>query len=180
MFEFLGNIRFPVKIYMRWLIQLSKTYHLVSANSLQKKPIAKGTVHCKLKKKKRCFLSPVVRFIHLFVLLFEWPGFASSSNMMELDGTRLVAQSAQKIHLRNHDLLIPAFHRPFCEQFHAGKMIYAKPGWSPHASREKTVPPRNCLSSGLLIVLLFFLGLWAPQALSHLVPLKNLEKAEIS
>lgn len=143
MFEFLGNIRFPVKIYMRWLIQLSKTYHLVSANSLQKKPIAKGTVHCKLKKKKRCFLSPVVRFIHLFVLLFEWPGFASSSNMMELDGTRLVAQSAQKIHLRNHDWLIPAFHRPFCEQFHAGKMIYAKPGWSPHAPRQKRVPPRN-------------------------------------
>lgn len=53
MFEFLGNIRFPVKIYMRRFIQLSKTYHLVSANSLQKKPIAKGTVHCKLKKKKK-------------------------------------------------------------------------------------------------------------------------------
>lgn len=121
-----------------------------------------------------------MRFIHLFVLLFEWPGFASSSNMMELDGTRLVAQSAQKIHLRNHDWLIPAFHRPFCEQFHAGKMIYAKPGWSPHAAREKRVPPRNCSSSGLLIVLQVFFGALSTTSPVPSRSIENLEKAEIS
>lgn len=103
MFEFFGKYSLSCQDLHEKINSTIEDFPLVLANSLQESLLLKGQFTAKKKRRRRrktrFLLPPVVRFIHLFVLLFEWPGFGPAclrSNMMELDGTRLVAQSAQK------------------------------------------------------------------------------------
>ena len=45
------------------------------------------------------------------------------SNIMEVDGTRLVVLAAMSLS-RNHDPVTQNYHRPCCEQFHVGTAVF--------------------------------------------------------